>query len=117
MNNNSQSFPQRVYNVLNLCEEQGRQDIMSWEENGTAFKVNDLDAFERELLPKYFNTKKYYSFTRALHAYGFTSVRTGRQTGICMYPLFGSTKVSSVVFSNLNKIVNLNHRLTSKLQS
>lgn len=82
-NSSRPSFPQRVYNVLKLSEDQHQEHIISWMNNGTAFKVHDLDEFERDMLPKYFKTQKYATFTRALCAYGFTCVRTGRQTGIC----------------------------------
>ncbi|CAJ1970126.1 unnamed protein product [Cylindrotheca closterium] len=82
------SFPEKVYQVLQLCEENGRTDIISWMNDGTAFKVHDLKEFERDFLPNYFNTKKYASFTRTLCAYGFTGVRTGRQTGIYSHPDF-----------------------------
>ncbi|CAJ1959789.1 unnamed protein product [Cylindrotheca closterium] len=82
------SFPQKVYNVLNLCEENHQEHIVSWMNDGTALKVHDLEQFEREMLPKYFNTQKYASFTRALCAHGFDCVRTGRQTGIYSHPKF-----------------------------
>ena len=83
-----QSFPQRLHFVLDHCEQQGRTDIISWENNGTAFRVNNLEEFERDLLPRCFNTNKYNTFTRGLHSYGFTCVRAGRQTGICKYSIF-----------------------------
>ncbi|CAJ1959996.1 unnamed protein product [Cylindrotheca closterium] len=82
------SFPQRVYNVLNLCDDTHQEHIASWMNDGTAFKVHDIAQFERELLPKYFNTQKYASFTRALCSYGFDCIRTGRQTGIYSHPKF-----------------------------
>ena len=81
------SFPQRVYNVLKFTEENNQEHIISWVNNGTAFKVHDLDVFSRDFLPTYFNTHKYASFTRTLCAYGFDCVRTGRQTGICKYKM------------------------------
>ena len=77
------SFPEKVYHVLMLCEENCRTDIISWVNNDTAFKVIKLKEFERDFLPNCFNTKKYASFTRKLCAYGFTGIRTGRQPGIC----------------------------------
>ncbi|CAJ1970127.1 unnamed protein product [Cylindrotheca closterium] len=81
-------FPEKVYNVLKFCEENGRNDIISWVNNGAAFQVNDLPEFLRDFLPNYFNTKKYATFTRTLCAYGFTCVRTGRHTGIYSHPAF-----------------------------
>ena len=76
-------FPHRVHNVLKLAEENNQEHIIAWENNGTAFKVHSLEEFEKNLLPKYFNTQKYATFSRTLCAYGFECVRTGRQTGIC----------------------------------
>ncbi|CAJ1959997.1 unnamed protein product [Cylindrotheca closterium] len=81
-------FPQRVYNVLKLCEDTHQEHIVSWVNEGAAFRVHDVKEFECELLPKYFNTQKYSSFTRALCAHGFDCVRTGRQTGIYSHPKF-----------------------------
>ncbi|CAJ1959742.1 unnamed protein product [Cylindrotheca closterium] len=82
------SFPEKVYQVLQLCEENGRTDITSWMNHGAAFKVHDFKQFERDLLPRCFNTKKYATFTRMLRAHGFIGVRTGRQTGIYSHPAF-----------------------------
>ncbi|CAJ1970125.1 unnamed protein product [Cylindrotheca closterium] len=82
------SFPEKVYHVLKLCEENGRTDVISWVNDGTALKVHNLKEFEQHFLPNYFNTKKYASFTRTLCAYGFSGVRTGRQPGIYSHPAF-----------------------------
>ena len=78
-------FTQRVYELLELTDEQSQEDIISWVNDGTAFKVHDVEKFERDLLPTYFNTQKYATFTRTLCAYGFNCVRTGRQPGICKF--------------------------------
>ncbi|CAJ1959990.1 unnamed protein product [Cylindrotheca closterium] len=117
-------FPQKVYNVLNLCEENHREHIVSWMNDGTAFKVHDLEQFEREMLPKYFNTQKYASFTRALCAHGFDCVRTGRQTGIYSHPKFNRndpyapSMIKRVKKANntkaLNKLSNRSNGLSSR---
>ncbi|CAJ1959989.1 unnamed protein product [Cylindrotheca closterium] len=90
------SFPQRVYNVLKVCEDNHQEHVVSWMNDGTAFKVHDTEEFERELLPKYFNTQKYASFTRALCSHGFGCVRTGRQTGIYSHPKFNRNDPEAV---------------------
>jgi len=81
-------LPQRLFHLLKLAEENGWEDIVSWVNDGTGFKVHDREKFEKLLLQKYFNTARYASFARQLHAYGFGCVRTGRQTGIYSHPNF-----------------------------
>ncbi|CAJ1959994.1 unnamed protein product [Cylindrotheca closterium] len=89
--------------------------------DGTAFRVHDLEQFEREMLPKYFNTQKYASFTRALCAHGFHCVRTGSHTGIYSHPKFNRndpaapSMIKRVKKTNhakaLNKLSNRSHDL------
>ncbi|CAJ1960004.1 unnamed protein product [Cylindrotheca closterium] len=86
--NNRPCFPQRLFLLLKLVEEKGLDHVVSWVNDGSAFKVHDLKEFQDVLLPKYFSTKKYASFTRQLCAYGFSCLRTGRQTGIYSHPGF-----------------------------
>ncbi|KAL3933594.1 MAG: hypothetical protein SGBAC_010323 [Bacillariaceae sp.] len=81
-------FPQRLFQLLKLVEENGWEDIISWVDKGTGFKVHDREKFEKVLLDKYFSTTRYASFARQLHAYDFNCVRTGRQTGIYSHPNF-----------------------------
>ncbi|CAJ1959792.1 unnamed protein product [Cylindrotheca closterium] len=82
------SFPQRLYNVLQFCEDNDQEHILSWMNDATAFKVHDVEQFERELLPNNFNTQKYASFTRALCSYGFGCVSRGSHAGIYSHPQF-----------------------------
>ncbi|CAJ1959998.1 unnamed protein product [Cylindrotheca closterium] len=81
-------FPSRLFQLLKLTEDKGWEDIFSWVNDGTGFKVHDREKFEKVLLQKHFNTKRYASFARQLHAYGFDCVRTGRNTGIYSHPAF-----------------------------
>ncbi|OEU12177.1 hypothetical protein FRACYDRAFT_155271, partial [Fragilariopsis cylindrus CCMP1102] len=48
--------------------------IVSWVDNGTAFKVHDLDRFVNDIVPTYFKQTKYKSFQRQLYFYGFQRV-------------------------------------------
>ncbi|CAJ1960001.1 unnamed protein product [Cylindrotheca closterium] len=81
-------FPERLFQLLKLVDENGWEDTFSWVNNGTGFKVHDRNKFEKLLLKKHFNTTRYASFARQLHAYGFDCVRAGRQTGIYSHPHF-----------------------------
>jgi hypothetical protein len=78
------TFPFRLFRLLKYSEEQQMEHVISWVQEGKAFKVHDSRKFEN-LLAKNFKMKKYASFTRQLCAYGFSCVRKGRQTGLCKY--------------------------------
>ncbi|CAJ1959999.1 unnamed protein product [Cylindrotheca closterium] len=102
-------FPKRLFELLKLTEDKGWEDIFSWVNDGTGFKVHDREKFEKVLLQKHFNTKRYASFARQLHAYGFDCVRTGRNTGIYSHPRFkrddpkGSAELKRETGRNISK--------------
>ncbi|CAJ1959991.1 unnamed protein product [Cylindrotheca closterium] len=109
------SFPQRIYNLLKFCEENHQEHIASWMNDGTAFRVHDIEEFESELLPKYFNTRKYASFTRALCAHGFDCVRTGSHSGIYSHPKFHSDDPNAVsLMKRVKKAKTPNNHLSNR---
>ena len=78
------SFPWRLFIMLEQSTAKGLDNIVSWIDNGTAFKVYDQQAFEKTILPQYFiKMTKYNSFTRQLYAYNFTWIRNGISKGGC----------------------------------
>lgn len=74
-------FPYKLYQMLSDAHEHGFQDIVSWNANGTSFKVHDSVAFTKTIIPKYFKQTRYKSFQRQLCLYGFDRVLTGNQKG------------------------------------
>lgn len=46
-------------------------DIVSWTDVGDSFTIKDIEAFQKHVLPNYFNHSKYSSFVRQLNFYGF----------------------------------------------
>mmetsp|Transcript_36502 Transcript_36502/g.88464 ORF Transcript_36502/g.88464 Transcript_36502/m.88464 type:complete len:249 (-) Transcript_36502:932-1678(-) len=46
-------------------------DIVSWNGVGDSFTIKDIDAFQKHVLPKYFNHSKFTSYVRQLNFYGF----------------------------------------------
>jgi hypothetical protein len=76
-------FPQKLFAVLEDAENDGFTEVVSWGQDGTAFRVHQKREFENSILPKYFKMTKYKSFTRQLHNYGFIWIRKGPEKGGC----------------------------------
>ena len=49
-------FPAKLYNLLETAD----KSVIDWLPTGLAFKVHDMPRFTHEVLPKYFNRKKFY---------------------------------------------------------
>jgi hypothetical protein len=69
------NLPLKLHALLEEAEYQGKQDVVSWESNGTAFKVHDKNRFVAEVMPKYFSTSNYQSFQRYDCRTGTTAFR------------------------------------------
>jgi hypothetical protein len=59
----------------------GFSDIVCWLHGGATFKVQDPSRFTEEVMPKYFNQRKYKSFLRQLNLYGFQRIHHGPHKG------------------------------------
>lgn len=81
-------FVWKVFEMLEGVETSGDEHIISWVENGRAFKVHNLDAFLEKVIPKYFNQTKLKSFQRQLNFYGFTKINSGPNHGAYFHPNF-----------------------------
>ncbi|KAL3837707.1 hypothetical protein ACJIZ3_022298 [Penstemon smallii] len=57
-----------------LVEDNAVDDVISWNEDGSAFIVWNPTEFARDLLPKYFKHNNFSSFVRQLNTYGFRKV-------------------------------------------
>jgi len=65
-------FAWKLYEMLETVHKnEVDTDIVSWVDNGEAFKVHDLNRFVDEIVPTYFKQSKYKSFQRQLYFYGF----------------------------------------------
>jgi hypothetical protein len=84
-----ESFPQKLYRLLEETEQAGRGDVCSFTPSGQSFHVHDPDAFTNEIIPQYFRHSHFSSFQRQLSMYGFGRVRTkGPDAGAYVHPLF-----------------------------
>mmetsp|Transcript_135345 Transcript_135345/g.201296 ORF Transcript_135345/g.201296 Transcript_135345/m.201296 type:complete len:238 (-) Transcript_135345:88-801(-) len=65
-------FLTKTYHMIDKCD----PSIASWSCGGESFTVFDVDAFEKTVLPSYFNHSKFSSFIRQLNFYGFQKLRS-----------------------------------------
>lgn len=87
-------FAWKLYEMLETVHKNKVDtDIVSWVDNGEAFKVHDLQRFVDEIVPTYFKQSKYKSFQRQLYFYGFTretssAGKKGHTPGSYRHPKF-----------------------------
>jgi hypothetical protein len=86
--NRPHSFPWKLHEMLEDAGKNDFQDVVSWELNGTAFKVHRHDEFLSKIMPLYFDQTKYESFRRQLNLYGFSRVSRGPHRGIYLHKCF-----------------------------
>ncbi|KAF9621595.1 hypothetical protein IFM89_031940 [Coptis chinensis] len=61
-----------------LVSDPSSDDVISWNESGTAFVVWKSAEFARDLLPNYFKHNNFSSFVRQLNTYGFRKIVPNR---------------------------------------
>jgi hypothetical protein len=52
------SFPWKLHTLLEEAEREGFHNIVSWVDDGTAFKVHDSDGFVGTIMPNFFDQSK-----------------------------------------------------------
>jgi hypothetical protein len=77
----SSLFPTKLHAMLEAASKEGFDDVVAWLHGGTAFKVLDSGRFTEEVMPTYFNQRKYKSFLRQLNLYGFQRIHHGPHKG------------------------------------
>ena len=100
-------FPLRLHDMLDEAEKKGHAHIVSWCDNGTAFKIHD----PWEIVPimgQYFRQTKYKSLLRQLQGYSFTRVTQGLDKGKVSHPEFNR--------GHRSECVHMKRKLPSKQQ-
>ena len=59
-----------------------------WMPHGKSFAITDPDAFSADVLPRYFKSTKFKSFTRKLYRWGFRQITKGPDKGSYYHELF-----------------------------
>lgn len=77
----NESFPRKVYRMLEEAEENGMEDVASFLSHGRVFVIHKPRKFITDFMPKYFSTSRMSSFQRQLNLYGFRRVKGGADKG------------------------------------
>lgn len=84
----SHPFPKKLHDMLQYAEENGMQNIVSWQPDATAFRVHKPDPFVQLVMKKFFRQTRYKSFQRQLHLYNFERIWDGPNKGSYQHELF-----------------------------
>ena len=60
-------FPWKLHLLLERCEYEKHESIVSWLPNGKSFKVHDKERFVKEIMPSFFGTQSFKTFQRNLN--------------------------------------------------
>jgi hypothetical protein len=83
-----ETFPGKLYCLLIEAEREGNDHIISFTPDGSAFKINNRDAFIEVESPKHFRHTHITSFVRQLNFYGFKRQPKGPNRGGFAHPFF-----------------------------
>ena len=75
-----QSFPCRLYELLDDADKKGFDHIISWQYGGRSFKVHQPKYFALHIMQRYFAQTKFKSFQRQMNTYGYVRSSLGRHT-------------------------------------
>jgi hypothetical protein len=81
-------FPGKLYRLLVEAERNGNENIISFTQDGRAFKIHSREKFITKVSPTYFRQAKISSFVRQLNFYGFEKVSQGPNRGSFSHPFF-----------------------------
>lgn len=94
-------FPLKLHAMLEAVQNEGLENIVSWQPHGRCFVVRDPKAFV-PILDKHFKVTKIASFQRQLNLYGFQRITKGRDRGGYYHELFLRGKVFLV--QNIHRV-------------
>ncbi|OEU08623.1 hypothetical protein FRACYDRAFT_196221, partial [Fragilariopsis cylindrus CCMP1102] len=74
--------------MLELADQEGFDNIVSWLPDGRSFKVHDPSEFVEQIMPNFFLQSKYKSFQRQLNLWGYARLAIGPGKGGYYHPRF-----------------------------
>jgi len=72
LKSNSTPFVQKTFTMITSCCDK----IARWTTDGEMFVIKNIERFEKEIIPQYFDHNQYTSFARQLNFYGFSKKQT-----------------------------------------
>ena len=81
-------FPLKLHELLEKAEEEGLNNIVSWQPHGRAFVVHKPKEFVTGIMHRFFRQTKLTSFQRQLNLYGFNRLTKGPDSGGYYHELF-----------------------------
>jgi hypothetical protein len=84
----AEAFPLKLYRLVTEAEGSGKEDVVSFTREGSAFRIHHPQRFAREILPLYFRHQRFDSFKRQLSMYGFNRISVGPDEGAFEHRLF-----------------------------
>lgn len=92
--NAAQTFPMKLYSVLERVEADGLSHIVSWQPHGRCFCIHKPKEFTDIVLPTYLRQGKLTSFQRQLNLYGYQRLTRGKDAGGYYHELFLRGKIN-----------------------
>ena len=83
------TFPVKLHAILSRPD---LSNIISWCEDGAAFRVQHPKEFAGNVLPCYFDHNNFSSFLRKVRGWGFKRTKSGPDAGSYYHPLFHRDK-------------------------
>ena len=74
-------FPVKLHSMLDIADQQGLSDIVSWQCHGRSFMVHKQEEFVDDIMKRCFKQTKFPSFQRQLNLYGFKRLTSGKDKG------------------------------------
>jgi len=73
------TFPEKLMSMMRFAEKHAHDEgyCVAWLKDGKSFVIRDADAFTRNIIPQFFKSTKFSSFTRKLYRWGFRQVNRG----------------------------------------
>jgi len=109
----NERFPRTLWKVL---ADENNAKVIAWLPNGRGFSVHNRKKLINEVLPRYFKTKKYASFTRRLNRWGFGCFTKGQGTYVFHHPMFLRDSPELSLYMACNKKIN-NRRRSNHVES
>mmetsp|Transcript_23890 Transcript_23890/g.56429 ORF Transcript_23890/g.56429 Transcript_23890/m.56429 type:complete len:521 (-) Transcript_23890:149-1711(-) len=88
------SFPVKLHRLLAEAEKKGADDVVGWNDDGTAFSIYQPKVFAETWMKKYFLQTRYKSFQRQCNLYNFERTTMGKIKGHYSHPFFLRTRPS-----------------------